>query len=58
MYQVRAWDYAADLDKRDFCDTMTTHTLVVATAAVETRVGIPCDALDLSPGRFVNLGTI
>ena len=56
--QYRSWDYAADLDKAHYCDSMVVLALDVAAETVAASGPEPCDFVDWAAETDQTMGTL
>ena len=56
--QYRSWDYAADLDKAHYCDSMVVLALDVAARTVAAAGPEPCDFVDWDAKAGQTMGTL
>ena len=53
-----SWDFANNIDKQHYCDTMDIVILDIELRTVTKQMNLPCDALDLRACCTSTLGTI
>ena len=58
VVETRLWDFVNDIDKSDYCDSMTTYVYDVNANAVTVNYNQPCDPIDWQTCCTSSIGTI